>query len=85
VEALHSHGFIHRDLKAENFIFFNKDNYDDIKIVDLGSSIKFNEGQSKQMVFKEICGAPNYLAPEMVKRTGYNEKVDLWSVGVILH
>src|ERR1043165_5606986 len=34
---------------------------------------------------KTICGTLDYLAPEMVKRQLYNEKVDVWALGIICY
>lgn len=31
------------------------------------------------------CGTPDYLSPEMILGTGHNEKLDVWSLGVLLY
>lgn len=81
LEYCHKVGVIHRDLKPENILIDNKNNC--IKISDFGLStiIKNNDD-----VLKTACGTINYLAPEVVKQTGYyGTYADIWSAGVILY
>ena len=65
---------IHRDIKAENILFFQ----DRLKLADFGwSSIK-------NKVRTTFCGTPDYLAPEMILERGHNEKLDLWTLGILM-
>ena len=34
---------------------------------------------------KEIHGTSYYIAPDILLKKGYNEKCDVWSLGVILY
>ena len=77
----HSHNIIHRDLKPENILIDNINNrFLDIKVIDFGTAKIFehNKTQSKKI------GSSYYMAPEVLLQN-YNEKCDLWSVGVILY
>lgn len=51
-----------------------------LKVIDFGTSRKFEA--NKKM--KKTLGTPYYVAPEVLKQD-YNEKCDVWSVGVILY
>ena len=77
---LHKHGFIHRDLKPENIIFETKDPKSKIKVIDFGTSCQYEQGSK----LKKKLGTPYYIAPEVLKRY-YDEKCDVWSMGVIMY
>jgi serine/threonine protein kinase len=66
---------IHRDIKAENILFFK----DRLKIADFGWS------SMKDKVRTTFCGTPDYLAPEMILERGHNEKLDLWTLGILMY
>lgn len=86
VKHLHEHGIVHRDLKPENFIFNDKTDDAEIKLIDFGLSKRF--GQIKDINPKEkmhtIVGTPYYVAPEVLKGD-YDFSCDVWSLGVILY
>ena len=80
VEYLHNTAhIIHRDIKPQNILFDRNNN---IKLIDFGFSENFN---CSKPVFDTFCGTPLYLPPEMVNRPKYDTKVDIWSLGVLLH
>lgn len=74
-------GVIHRDLKPENFLLDEPD-HDKATIVatDFGLGVFYHPGQ----VFTDLVGSPYYVAPEVLDNH-YNEKADVWSVGVICY
>jgi calcium-dependent protein kinase len=70
---------VHRDLKPENLMLEGGDGWE-IKVIDFGLSRTFTK--DKKMCQK--LGTPYYIAPEILKKK-YDEKCDIWSIGVILH
>ena len=80
LKTLHDKGFIHRDIKPYNIYFQNEvdENNRIIKLGDFGCAISIKENPS------DSIGTFLYNAPEMVKDLEYDEKVDLWSLGITL-
>jgi calcium-dependent protein kinase len=70
---------VHRDLKPENLLLDSK-NDNTIKVIDFGTSAQFDP--TKKM--KQTFGTAYYIAPEVLT-SEYNEKCDVWSIGVILY
>ncbi|KAF8365872.1 dlk-1 [Pristionchus pacificus] len=78
MDYLHKNKVIHRDLKSPN-ILMTEDGQ--LRICDFGTSHQLNKMNSTQMSF---CGTVSWIAPEMIKKEPCNEKVDVWSFGVVL-
>ncbi|KAF7732298.1 hypothetical protein EC973_005194 [Apophysomyces ossiformis] len=76
---LHSKRVIHRDIKPENLLLGLKG---ELKIGDFGWSVKTGVITSRRST---LCGTLDYLPPEMVEGKRHNEKVDVWSLGVLLY
>lgn len=86
-------GIAHRDLKPDNLIYDKESGCLGsgtrvLKLTDFGLS---KMGASKSCTMKEVCGTPDYVAPEIVKNllnrrrtTYYNYMCDEWSIGVIM-
>lgn len=78
VAFLHSNFITHRDLKLENLLLENADVPTSLKLCDFGLSTRFRQGEKLQ----KSLGTIDYVAPEVLDGD-YNEKCDLWSIGVI--
>jgi serine/threonine protein kinase len=76
----HSFNICHRDLKPENILLTKSL---EIKIADFGMAALH---QSPDHKLKTSCGSPHYAAPELIRGATYRgDKVDIWSMGVILY
>ncbi|XP_065828351.1 aurora kinase C-like [Oscarella lobularis] len=73
----HSKKVIHRDIKPENLLLGNNG---ELKIADFGWSV-----HSPSSRRETLCGTLDYLPPEMIEGRTHDEKVDLWSVGVLCY
>ena len=79
IKYLHTRNppIIHRDIKPENILL---DQDGRCKLADFGWS-NFDDGKKNRETY---CGTPEYLAPEMVTKSGHDESVDIWALGVLL-
>ena len=84
LKTIIENGYSHRDLKPENILIKytdkNKINFD-IKLTDFGLSTYEIHSSIKTYSY---AGSNNYMAPE-IETFHYNNKCDLWSLGVILY
>ena len=71
---------MHRDLKPENILLEQNKEFDQIKIIDFGTSLVYDPNRNMD----EKLGTPYYIAPEVLNKN-YNEKCDIWSCGVITY
>lgn len=77
---LHQQGVAHRDLKLENMVYQSSGG-EQLKIIDFGLACRFQQGSPKMIGH---CGTLEYIAPEVFAGS-YDEKVDVWSLGVIAY
>lgn len=79
---LHLNNIIHRDLKLENIIINQVNNYyiqDIVKIGDFGCAVKTRDLRDTRI------GSLPYFSPEQFKNQRYGEKKDIWSIGVLAY
>ena len=79
LEFLHKRNMIYRDLKPENILLDEKGH---VKLTDFGLSKILDEDNKKTYT---ICGTPQYLAPEVLLKMGYDKAVDWWSLGCVMY
>ncbi|TMW58912.1 hypothetical protein Poli38472_007057 [Pythium oligandrum] len=80
IEYVHNLDIIYRDLKPENVLL---DSNGHIRLTDFGLS---KEGiQDDFSGANSFCGTPEYLAPEILNRSGHGRAVDWWSLGALLY
>ena len=80
IKYMHLFGLVHRDLKPENIVFENKNDIESLKIIDFG----LTKTLASQEKTNEAIGTLTYLAPEVFSHKPYDNKIDIWSIGIIL-
>jgi len=80
INYCHQANIVHRDLKPENILLEQNKEFDQIKIIDFGTSLVYDPSRS----LDEKLGTPYYIAPEVLNKN-YNQKCDIWSCGVITY
>ena len=73
---MHREYRLHRDIKSDNVLI----NYDGhVKVADFGFAINLTSEQSKRT---SVVGTPYWMAPELIRGSEYDYKVDVWSTGI---
>uniref|UniRef100_A0A7N4P1W5 non-specific serine/threonine protein kinase n=1 Tax=Sarcophilus harrisii TaxID=9305 RepID=A0A7N4P1W5_SARHA len=83
MEYLHSQGVVHRDLKPSNILYVDESgNPESIRICDFGFAKQL---RAENGLLMTPCYTANFVAPEVLRRQGYDEGCDIWSLGILLY
>eukprot|EP01121_Diplochlamys_sp_Union-15-3_P002769 TRINITY_DN1255_c0_g2_i2.p1 TRINITY_DN1255_c0_g2~~TRINITY_DN1255_c0_g2_i2.p1 ORF type:complete len:238 (+),score=41.19 TRINITY_DN1255_c0_g2_i2:243-956(+) len=75
---IHTMHRIHRDIKSDNILLNLKG---ETKIADFGYAAQLTRQRDKR---NTIVGTPYWMAPELIRGLKYDQKVDLWSLGIMI-
>uniref|UniRef100_A0A4W5RGD7 Ribosomal protein S6 kinase n=1 Tax=Hucho hucho TaxID=62062 RepID=A0A4W5RGD7_9TELE len=83
VEYLHSQGVVHRDLKPSNILYVDETgDPESIRICDFGFAKQL---RAENGLLMTPCYTANFVAPEVLKKQGYDAACDIWSLGILLY
>ncbi|CDF33501.1 Serine/threonine protein kinase [Chondrus crispus] len=74
---MHSMKRLHRDIKSDNVLIGASGQ---VKLADFGFCAELTEERKKRTT---CVGTPYWMAPELIRQSEYDYKVDLWSVGIL--
>ncbi|KAJ9453548.1 Serine/threonine-protein kinase pakC [Diplonema papillatum] len=76
---LHERGLIHRDIKSDNVLL---DETGKLTLADFGFGAELADGRKQKR--ETVVGTPYWMAPEVIKGEPYDDKADVWSLGILL-
>ncbi|KAK0093679.1 hypothetical protein PV326_012928 [Microctonus aethiopoides] len=83
IHYLHENGVVHRDLKPSNILYAKPgSDPNTLTICDLGFAKQL---RAENGLLMTPCYTANFVAPEVLKRQGYDAACDIWSLGVLLY
>ena len=84
VRYIHQRGILHRDLKLGN-MFLTWDML--LKIGDFGLATTMPTGSENGTggEANTLCGTPNYIAPEVLRKQGHGVEADIWAIGCMMY
>ncbi|VDN06762.1 unnamed protein product [Thelazia callipaeda] len=83
ISYLHSNQVVHRDLKPSNIMYASKTaDPDSVRIIDFGFAKQL---RAENGLLMTPCYTAQFVAPEVLKKQGYDMNCDVWSLGVLLY
>jgi len=83
IQHLHQKGVVHRDLKPSNILYAKPNgSHDTLCIADFGFAKQL---RAENGLLMTPCYTANFVAPEVLKKQGYDAAIDIWSLGVLLY
>lgn len=73
---IHSKNIIHHDIKPENILISQNG---EVKLTDFSLAV---QKKKDYISSKKISGSPSYVAPEIIQYKEYDERVDIYSLGI---
>jgi p90 ribosomal S6 kinase len=82
VAYLHRNGVVHRDLQPSNLVYADKTQRpESLRLCDFGFAKQL---RAENGLLMTPCYTANFVAPEVLKKQGYDAACDVWSLGVLL-
>jgi len=83
VSYLHKYGITHRNITTKNVLYYHPGN--ESKVLLTGFRLACVRNQGSDLLMHDICGTPEYLAPEVVAKRPYTCAVDVWAIGIMTY
>jgi len=80
LSSLHTQGVVHRDIKPDNIMYQRSGGWL-VKLIDFGCAAFLPAGGK----LHNKCGTLQFAAPELLSGQPYDDKVDMWSLGSVMH
>ncbi len=83
LDAIHSAGIVHRDVKARNIFLNGSDEAETVKLLDLG--LAKEAGREDQLPKGSLPGTAITMAPEIINGLDFDHRADIYSCGVLMY